>query len=331
MKLGVAVVGLGIGESHALGFQALPLCDLRWVVDLDEAKAAAAAQRFGCRSAASFNTVLEADDVDIVAIASYDDAHAGQVKAALERGKHVFVEKPLARTASELAAIKAVWRRGTSHLSSNLILRAAPLYVRLRQMVRSGELGEIYAFDGDYLYGRVEKITEGWRSRVADYSVLEGGGIHLVDLMMWVTGERPAAVATVGNQIATRGSSFGYNDFAAATYQFPSGLAGRVTANFGCVHRHQHVVRLFGTRGTFIYDDRGARLHTSRDPAAAAVPIDDSPLAASKADLIPEFVNGIVHGRRDEAATQTHFDVLSACAAADRALGTGRFLEIDYV
>jgi predicted dehydrogenase len=331
MKLGAAVVGLGVGEAHARAYQQLPSCELRWVVDLDGARAEAAAATYKCRAATSFQAALEDPAVHIVSLASYDDAHAEQAIAALERGKHVFVEKPLARTPPELAAVKQAWRRGGSHLASNLILRAAPLYARVREMIGSGELGDIFAFDGDYLYGRIEKITEGWRGGVADYSVIEGGGIHLVDLMVWLTGQRPSRVAAVGNRIATRGSAFRYNDYVAAISQFSSGLIGRITANFGCVHRHHHVVRIFGTRATFIYDDRGARLHTSRDPGANAVAIEAAPLAASKGDLVPAFVSGILRGERDAAATQTHFDVLCACAAADRAAGTGAFLEIDYV
>ena len=331
MTLGAAVVGLGVGEAHARAYQSIPSCDLRWVVDLDLARAKALAASLGCAAAASIDEVLGDPTVDLVSIASFDDAHARQVIDALDRGKHVFVEKPLARTAAELSAVKAAWRRGTSHLSSNLILRAAPLYVQLRQMIAAGELGEIYAFDGDYLYGRVDKITSGWRAQVADYSVLDGGGIHLIDLMMWLTRQRPQRVATSGNQIATRGTAFQYPDFAAATYQFASGLVGRITANFGCVHRHHHVVRIFGTRATFVYDDRGARLHTSRDPESAASPIDASPLAASKGDLLPGFVAGVLGGVRDEEATQLHFDVLSACVAGGQALERGSFLEIDYV
>src|SRR5262249_50292734 len=151
----------------------------------------------------------------------------------------------------------------------NLVLRAAPLYCWLRDTIAAGELGELYAFDGDYLYGRLEKITDGWRGEVDGYSVLQGGGVHLVDLMLWLTGQRPATVNAVGNRIATRGTRFRYDDFVAATYRFESGLIGRITANFGCVHRHQHVVRVFGTKGTFIHDDRGARLHSTREPSAA--------------------------------------------------------------
>jgi predicted dehydrogenase len=67
------------------------------------------------------------------------------------------------------------------------VLRAAPLYLWLQQEVKRGSFGEIYAFNGDYLYGRLHKITMGWRKEVSNYSVMLGGGIHLVDLMVWLT------------------------------------------------------------------------------------------------------------------------------------------------
>lgn len=331
MKLGAAVIGLGIGEAHARAYAAMPDCDLRWVADIDAARAERLAAELRCKSATALDPLLSDPAVQILSIASYDDAHAEQVTAALGRGKDVFVEKPIARTVRELAAVKTAWQRAGRHLGSNLILRAAPLYQQLRDMIARGELGDIYAIDGDYLYGRIEKITEGWRAGVDDYSVMEGGGVHLVDLMLWLTGHRPHRVSAAGNRIATKDTRFRYRDFHAATFEFPSGLIGRITANFGCVHRHQHVLRVFGTKATFICDDRGARLHVSRDPSVEAVTLEAAPLAASKGALLPEFVETIRSGRRDEAATQLHLDVLSACAAADRAVDAGAVLEIDYV
>ena len=53
-----------------------------------------------------------------------------------------------------------------------------------------GVFGRIYAFEGDYLYGRMFKITNGWRRNIPDYSVMTGGGIHLIDLFLWLTGEK---------------------------------------------------------------------------------------------------------------------------------------------
>jgi len=213
---------------------------------------------------------------------------------------------------------------------SNLVLRAAPIYQWLLDAIGSGELGEIYAFDGDYLYGRIHKINEGWRKDVDNYSVMQGGGVHLVDLMLWLTNQKPVSVTTVGNSISTAGSDFRYDDFMAATFQFPSGLIGRITANFGCVHGHQHVVRVFGTKGTFIHDDQGPRLHATRDSSSPARVLDLSTLPGSKGDLIPGFVAGIMNGTDERSHTQHEFDVISACVTADKSLATKSTIEIEY-
>jgi len=331
--LGVAVVGLGVGVQHALAYTRIPACTLRWLYDLDAARMERVAAEIGQGAPAeSFESILSDESVDVVSIASYDDAHSDQIVAALRARKHVFAEKPLGRSIEELKAIKLAWEAGRGiHLGSNLVLRAAPVYQWIREAIAAGELGEVFALDGDYLYGRVHKITDGWRMDVQDYSVMQGGGVHLVDLMLWLTGQKPASVTAAGNRICTTGTAFRYNDYVAATFQFPSGLIGRITANFGCVHRHMHVLRVFGTRATFILDDRGARLHESSDPAGTARALDLAALPATKGDLIPGFVAAVLAGAAPGPETQYEFDVISACVAADRAVTTGNSVKVTYV
>lgn len=333
-RIGVGVVGLGVGERHARAFAAHPSCELRSLFDLDSSRTVAlAAQLPPAAPAASYEAMLADPAIGVVAIASFDDAHYEQVIAALEAGKHVFVEKPLSRTLDELSEVKRRWQAagGRLHLRSNLVLRAAPVYGWLREQVRTGAFGDVYAFDGDYLYGRIHKITEGWRGAVDDYSVIEGGGIHLIDLMLWITGERPRAVTASGNKIATRGSAFRYKDFIAATFEFDSGLIARITANFGCVQPHQHVVRLFGTSATFVHDDAGPRWWQSRDPQHGAEPVRHSALPADKGALVPAFIAAIVNGRNDHDETQTVFDGIAICLAADRAAASGQRELIEYI
>jgi predicted dehydrogenase len=314
--LRVAVIGLGVGEQHAAGFVRAG-CSLRWLYDLDRAKAEAVRGRIGAGEIArDYAQILADPEVDAIALATYDDAHSEEVIAALKAGKHVFCEKPLCRTATELDAIEAAWRAAGRHLRSNLILRTAPLYRRIRHHVAAGDLGEIYAFYGDYLYGRLTKITEGWRGDVDDYSVMQGGGVHLVDLMCWLTGQRAVSVRATGNRLATRATKFRYDDFVVSTFELESGMTGIISANFACVHKHQHVVRIFGTTGTFIYDDMGARIYRERDPGGPPTMVLDAPLPAAKGDLIPDFIAGIE--RPDRAAETTlDFHVIRACLAAD--------------
>jgi predicted dehydrogenase len=330
--LGVGVVGLGVGEQHARAYAADRRCRLRWLFDNDAGKAKALARRLKAGEAArTYKQILADDAVDVVSIASYDHDHFKQVKAAFAAGKHVFVEKPLCRTKAELKSLVAAWKKaGRPHLRSNLVLRAAPIYVWLKREIAAGRLGDVYAFDGDYLYGRLAKITEGWRAHVGDYSVMEGGGIHLIDLMLWLAGERPAVVSTVGNRIATRGTKFRYDDFMSSTFEFPSGLVGRVTANFASEHRHQHVVRVFGTKATFIYDDKGPRIHRSRDETRRAKGLRLKALPAGKGVLIPDFVGGILAGRDPAPAARREFDLIAAVAAADEALKNKRPIAIGY-
>ena len=327
--LTAAVVGLGVGEQHARALAALPTARLAWLCDLDPARAERLAGELGQgRVAPTLDAILADPAVDLVVLATYDDQHAAQVVAALRAGKHVFCEKPLCRTLDEARAI--VRARGDRHLACNLILRAAPLYRWLQGAIRAGELGEIYAIDGDYLYGRLDKITDGWRGTVDDYSVIQGGGVHLVDLMMWLTGERPARVTAVGNRIVTRDTAFRYPDFVAATYELPSGVIGRITANFGCVHKHQHVLRVFGTKATFIHDDAGARLHTVRDPGGPPRVLAHAPVAAHKGDLVPHFIADILAGADPAPAARHELDLITACIAADRALATAQPTPIEY-
>jgi predicted dehydrogenase len=338
-QLGIAVIGLGIGEQHARMYATLPACKVKLLVDLDRSRAENLAMAFsGSDAGSDFEDALDRDDIDVISIASFDDAHFDQVMQALSADKHVFVEKPLCRTIDELARIRAaLLAKPSLHLASNLVLRGADLYRWLRDEIAVGAFGDIYAFDGDYLYGRLHKITEGWRGETDDYSVMLGGGIHMIDLMLWLTGQRPLSVQAVGNRICTRDTGFQCDDFTAATMTFESGMVGRIAANFGCMHPHQHVVRIFGTRKTFILDDAGPRLMTARDPVEpglAVAPVEPIKLAAKpahKGALIPAFVEGIFLNKPSRTAElDTTLDAIAVAAACDKAVSNSSPIQIRY-
>jgi predicted dehydrogenase len=149
--------------------------------------------------------------------------------------------------------------------------------------------------------------------------------------MLWITGERPVRVTAAGNRISTEGTSFRYLDFAAVTFEFASGLVGRVTANFGSVQPHQHVVRVFGTEATVVHDDRGPRLFENRDPDTPARSLDVASLPQTKGDLVSGFVAAVLDGGTPRSSVQHEFDLICACIAADRALAEGVPADIEYV
>lgn len=333
-RLRVGIIGLGVGEEHISGYLRHPDCDVIALCDLSDEKLERAREKYPeVRVTREARDILEDPSIQIVSIATYDDAHADQVLQALHAGKHVFVEKPLCQTLAQLREIHDTWHAhaGSLKLACNFVLRQAPLYRWLRDRLGEGAFGRIYAFDGEYLYGRLSKITEGWRRDVPDYSVMQGGGIHLIDLMLWLTGERPRTAMAAGNLICSEGTGFRYHDYVASLMQSGSGMVSRITANFGCVHRHQHVLRIFGTDGTFIYDDAGPRVYRSRDPKDPASPVNLSPFPETKGDLIPAFVDAVRNDRDISAETQMIFDGIVISLACDRALKSQSQEMIEYL
>ena len=160
-KLRAAVIGLGVGEEHIAGYEAHPDCEVVAICDVSTERLAEVGERHpGPRRTDRPDELLRDPEVDVVSVASYDDAHFEQVKTALEHGKHVFVEKPLCLHQAEAEQIHALLREHSDlRLSSNLPLRASPRFVRLRELIESGELGDIYYLECDYDYGRLQKIT----------------------------------------------------------------------------------------------------------------------------------------------------------------------------
>lgn len=331
MKWRCGVSGLGVGEQHAKAYLKDPRCVLEALFDTDRAKLEEVGARFpGVELIENWDHLLEHAELDVLSVASPEDAHCKQVVGALNNGWHVFAEKPLCQTLQELDSIRTTAQRTGHCVLTNLVLRSAPAFCELRRMIAAGELGEIYAFDGDYLYGRLWKITEGWRGRLPFYSVMQGGGVHLIDLMHWCLGEMPVSVQTHGNLICTRGSQFRYPDMQAATFQFASGAIGRVTANFGCVLRHQHFVRVFGTKGTFVSDESGPRVVLQRDGQTRSLSNFPS-LPSSKGALLPEFLEVLEKKPMErQKAMDSHFATMLICLASDESMASGDAVKINY-
>ena len=204
------------------------------------------------------------------------------------------------------------------------------MFNHVGELISNGVLGEVYSFEADYLYGRINKLTDGWRKNVDNYSVMEGGGIHMLDLMINLTRQKPASVVSFANKFATKNTSFRYNDFHSCIFTFENGLIAKVTANFGCMHPHQHVVKIFGTDGTFIYDDLGARLFTTREEKGRAQILHQKPKPIKKGLLINSLVETI-REKKPIPVAKREFDLMSVVIASEQALKTNKETEIRYI
>lgn len=331
ISLRAAVIGLGVGEAHIAGYDAHPHCRTVAICDIDPARLSTMSTRHKALKATTDPSAILADDsIDIVSIASPDDVHHQQVVAALASGKHVFVEKPLCLLPKEAADIKeSLARHPELRLGCNLILRSSPRFAGLRDLIRDGTLGEVYQVDGAYNYGRFWKITDGWRGAIPHYSVTLGGGIHLLDLMMWMLG-KVSEVAAAGSRIAGRGSRVNFDDAVTALLRFENGAIGTLSSNFGCVYPHFHRFVVYGTKGTFENGRDAALLFTSREPDALPQRIETPYPGVRKGDLIANFVDAVMGTAKPLITHEEIFNCLSVGFAVEEALRTHRSIAVQY-
>ena len=329
------IIGLGVGERHIDGYRAHPQAEVVAVCDIDPAKLDMAVERYPeLRRTGDPRELLTDPEIDVVSVASWDDAHYEQIKLAFENGKHVFAEKPLVvEEAHAVELARMLTERPELKLSTNVPLRFSPRFREIRARIIAGELGRVFHMEGDYDYGRRHKLTDGWRGRIPYYSVVLGGAIHMVDLLRWMTGmEAVEVLSAVGTHIATEGTRFAHDDFVTATLLMDDGATMKVNANLGSVAEHFHGVRIYGTEGTFVNGVPDGTLYTPVAGAEAeAHAVTSAYPGVEKGDLIPSFVDSILTGNPAAVTAEEVFRTLSVCLAIERARRDGGPVEVEYL
>ncbi len=332
-KLGVGVIGLGIGEKHVESYLADDRCELKIVCDIDEIKKNDFLSRHSnIKTTQNSEDILTAPDIDVISIASYDNYHSEQIIQALTNKKHVFVEKPICLSDCELEQIvKASNENPELCLSSNLILRRSPRFINLRKLIKKDGLGKLYYIEGDYNYGRLHKITKGWRGELPYYSVMHGGGIHIIDLLCWITGDQVIEVTAMGTNIATKNTQFKYDDTVVALLRFKSGMIGKITSNFACIYPHYHNLSVYGTESSFVQNhSAGAVIYETNNPEDKPVLVDDEYPGIVKGDLIPNFITSILEESEPDVTKKEVFDAMSVSLAIEKSNDTRKTVKVHY-
>lgn len=268
--LNCAVIGLGIGARHAETIQLNKFTNLRALCDFDEKKLNLYSKKFPNSDIhKNSNELFKRKDIDLVVIASYDNYHYDHIKKCIENKIHFFIEKPFCLNKKEFSEIKKLLKKNPKvKFSSNLILRNHPFFKRLKKDSFFKSIGKIYHFEASYNYGRLFKLKKGWRGRIPYYSVVLGGGIHLIDLILNLNNySKIKSVFSLGNNISTKNSRFKFNDIITTIIKFENNVTAKITSNFSCVMRHNHVFEVYGKNKTIRYNFDKIEEHTSRNPS----------------------------------------------------------------
>jgi predicted dehydrogenase len=253
-KINLGVIGLGfIGKVHLRN--CLNLKSVRVVAAAADSskKALNYARNFGVKQLfTDYNELLKLKDLDAVIIALPTHLHAECAIKAMEEGKHVFLEKPIARNIEEGQKIVSVAKKNGVKFMVGYPLRFAPEFVNLKSQIESGILGDIQLAYGVNIaagpfFHRVEStmphpVPEWWLNKeLTGGGVLVDLGCHMINLLRWYFGEVTDVKARLGYRF-----NFDFEDYATCIMNFEFGAS--TVVNVGWFSQNTVVgVELFGT------------------------------------------------------------------------------------
>lgn len=253
MKPRLGFVGVGwIGHHRLEAIATSGIAQVTAVHDLDSSRTDAVLREVDAKRAATLEELFS-HDLDGVVIATPNSFHAEQSLAALEQGMAVFCQKPLARTGEEVRTIVNAARRNNRLLGVDLSYRHTLGMQKLREVVASGELGEIYA--AELVFHNAYGPDKPWFYDVR----LSGGGcimdlgIHLIDLALWVFGF--PKVDNVFTRLYAGGSPLKNNeqveDYATVVLDMANGATTKLSCSWNLSAGRDAVIAatFYGTKG----------------------------------------------------------------------------------
>ena len=192
-RVGLAGTGYMAGQ-HSEVLARTPEIELTRICSTERSagKAAELGERHGYGDVTTEFDALLAEDVDLVFLCTPDGTHAEYASRAIAAGKHVFSEKPLGRSAGELASVRAALETSDVALQVGMNCRSRSRYVAFKEAL--DDLGELRYLRGTYVQNVVETVRTREKPWWVDDSAgpltfLHGGGLHALDLMRWFAGE----------------------------------------------------------------------------------------------------------------------------------------------
>ena len=303
----MALVGAGYWGSRLARNLSAAGADLRWVCDLEAARATQVAARNGARATIVLDEVLDDPGVDAIAVATPATTHAEIVRRVLEAGIHVLVEKPLAASVTEAVALASLARERSLVAMCDHTYRFAPAVGVIRDVIASGGVGAVH---------RVESVRTNERHEQPDTDVFWDLAHH--DLSI-VTSVLPATAqpTTITASVADR-----TRDGRACAGNVVVGLADGATAHFHLDWNANDKVRRMtftGDQGVLHWTDStdaGPRLELRSQGSSRTVPVSDrrEPLAL----VVEEFLAAVARSREPSCGPAEEILVLRLLEAVTR-------------
>jgi predicted dehydrogenase len=317
--IGIAVVGTGMWAPRLAEAADRAGLEVVTCFSRDEARRRDFAERFDCVPAASFEEAVEGEGVDGVVLVTPNDVHEEQALACAERGRHVFVEKPVADSVEAGERMREACAEAGVTLMVGHAFRRLGAARRVKELVDQGALGRVALADANMsLPGSFgPRAWRAHRERNPGGPIMQLGIHHVDTLSYWL-----GPVQRSAGRFAHVHTEADIDDVGVVTLEFESGALGSVTGSY--VSPKTLALRLFGTEAVLDY-----RTDFSVWPDAQALDrvttltLNGEPVQFDERDMLAEELDEFARCVRGEAEPETGADEgIAALAAVLGALET---------
>jgi predicted dehydrogenase len=326
MSLKAGVIGLRMGSSHVAGYVQNPHTDVAVVCDIDEAHASKVAQQHGVPKVVTDYRELLAEDLDIVSVSTPDQLHAEHCIAALEGGKHVLCEKPMAQTVEECEAMVAAADASGKQFMVGQVCRFAPGFALTKKLVDDGTIGKLFLVESEYAHDYTHvKGVGGWRvDPVRLREPFVGGACHAVDLLRWIAGNVAECHAFANRFVLT---DWPVDDCTVANFRFESGVIGQVMCSIGCKRPYTMRSCFHGDEGTIISDNTSPTIQVYSTKYPTTLQFSTMPVNLAShnvASEIAQLVDAILNDKPVPTDVREGARTVATCRAAVESAASGQ-------
>ena len=263
MKVGIIGCGKIAEVRHAPEYHENPHCQLAGYYNHTRERAEALAKQYGGSVYDSVEALLESG-IDAVSVCTSNDSHAAIAIQALRAGKHVLCEKPMAVTLDECEAMVEASRKTGKLLLIALNQRLALAHRKAKEILESGELGEILTFETHFSHPGPEGWTgkaNSWffDKKVARFGVMADLGVHKTDLLHYLTGKKIVKTMAMLSTVDKRypdGRPVDVDDNAIALYTLENGAVGTMHVSWTNYGAEDNSTKIYCQGGVLrMYDD----------------------------------------------------------------------------
>lgn len=242
LKAGILGCGSIAWQRHAHEYSLNPDTELVGCFDLNPDRAAALAEKFHCRVYATADELIADPSIDAVSVCVANAYHAENAVKALEHGKHVLSEKPMAVTLADCERMAAAAKTSGKRLLLDHNQRLAPAHKKAKELLDSGALGRIISFSSTFGHRgpemwSMDKSANTWffRKDTAAFGSMADLGIHKIDLMRYLVGGKVESVYAklcVLDKKFPDGTPIEVDDNSVEVLTFQEGVVGTVTTSW---------------------------------------------------------------------------------------------------